>query len=104
MCSKCNEGEINKLIGVCELCGHAGSRLDSNSLPTGEFESPFSKKDPIEQRRLRFKLFVGSTTEEIETDVQTFCESLCPGNLIASRLYRLGGVYQFAVWYAELTE
>ena len=58
------------------------------------------------QRVLRTKLFLGSTTEEIEEKLQKFLEdgNVCPGNYVDHRLYKLGNVYQFIFVFAELIQ
>jgi hypothetical protein len=58
------------------------------------------------QRVLRTKLFLGSTTEEIEEKLQNFLEekNVCPGNYVAYQLYKLGEVYQLIFVFAELIE
>lgn len=52
------------------------------------------------------KFFLGSTTELVERQVNDWCseEKLCPGNLLDSKLYKHGGVYQFVVWHADVVE
>lgn len=56
------------------------------------------------QRVLRTKLFLGSTTEEIEEKLHSFLEekNVCPGNYIDYQLYKLGEVYQLIFVFAEL--
>jgi len=58
------------------------------------------------QRVLRTKLFLGSTTEEIEGKLQEFLEekNVCPGNYVEYQLYKLGEVYQLIFVFAELIE
>jgi hypothetical protein len=54
-------------------------------------------------RITKFKFFIGSTTEEIEEKVNNFFKmKLCPGNVINTNLYKLGGVYQYEIIYAVL--
>jgi len=55
-------------------------------------------------RELRFKLFLGSTTEEIEEKVNEFLvkKEMCPGNYVTHELDKLGDVYQLAFFYAEV--
>jgi hypothetical protein len=49
---------------------------------------------------------LASTTEAVEHQVNNWCSEtkLCPGNLLDSKLYKHGSVYQFVVWYADLVE
>lgn len=58
------------------------------------------------RRDLRAKIFLGSTTEEIEESMNKFLKDkkFCPGNYIDAKLYRLGGVYQLVFMYAELVD
>jgi len=51
-------------------------------------------------RLLRVKIFLGSTTEQIEKDMNKFLDKVCPGNYIEHRLYKHGGVYQLVLFYA----
>jgi hypothetical protein len=53
-------------------------------------------------RRLRIKLFLGSTLEEIQPQIDEFVDSKCPGNYIDLKLWKHGNVYQVALIYAEL--
>ena len=55
-------------------------------------------------RELRLRIFLGSTLEEIERDVNDWCKDagMCPGNLVKSDLHKHGSVYQLLVWYAEV--
>jgi len=53
-------------------------------------------------RVIRLAMFIGSTVEEIEEKFSArFGNSLCPGNIVKTELYKLGGVYQYEVVYAE---
>jgi hypothetical protein len=55
------------------------------------------------RRILKIKIFLGSTTEEIQTKVDEFLGSfICVGNYIDFQLYKLGNVYQGVLIYAEL--
>lgn len=56
------------------------------------------------KRVLRFKIFLGSTTEEIEESMSLWLKEnqTCPGNYVDSKLYKLGSVYQMVFWYCEL--
>jgi hypothetical protein len=51
-------------------------------------------------RVTRLKIFVASTLEDIEMKFDSFFTALCPGNVLSTKLYRLGGVYQYEVLYA----
>jgi len=55
-------------------------------------------------RVLNTKVFLGSTTEEIEEKLQKFLEenNVCPGNYIDYKLYKLGNVYQLIFVFAKL--
>ena len=55
-------------------------------------------------RLLRIKFFLGSTTEEIQNQISPFVDSMCPGNYVDLKLWKLGNVYQAALIYAELVE
>jgi len=44
-------------------------------------------------RRLRIKLFLGSTLEEIQPQISKFIEGKCPGNYIDLKLWKHGNVY-----------
>jgi len=55
-------------------------------------------------RFLRIKLFLGSTLEEIQEQINPFIEEMCPGNYIDLKLWKLGNVYQAALIYAEFIE
>ena len=54
------------------------------------------------RRLLRFKSFLGSTLEEIEDNTVRWLKDhkVCPGNLVDSKLYKFGSVYQLLLWYA----
>ena len=58
------------------------------------------------RRLLRLKTFLGSTLEEIEGSVQCWlvAKQVCPGNLVDSKLYKHGSVYQLLVWHAVVEE
>lgn len=58
----------------------------------------------MKTRELRNKIFLGSTTEEIEIELNNFIKEskMCPGNYVNSELYKLGSVYQLLFFYAEL--
>lgn len=58
------------------------------------------------RRQLRTKIFLGSTTEEINKALEKFYKEneICLGNYRDHQLYKLGGVYQFVLIYAELVE
>lgn len=56
------------------------------------------------RRILRMKIFLGSTTEEIETALTDFLarELICVGNYVDAKLSKLGNVYQLIFVYAEV--
>jgi len=56
------------------------------------------------RRILRMKMFLGSTTEEIEAALGEFLarELICVGNYVDAKLSKLGGVYQMILVYAEV--
>ena len=56
------------------------------------------------RRVLRIKIFLSSTTEEIETNLTEFLlkQNICVGNYIDAKLSKLGNVYQLILVYAEL--
>lgn len=56
------------------------------------------------RRELRSKIFIGSTTEEIEKAFTDFLisEKMCPGNYVDIQLYKHGNVYQLVFMYAVL--
>lgn len=58
------------------------------------------------RRVLRHKIFLGSTTEEIDIKFSEFLEknNICPGNYVDIKLFKLGNVYQEIFIYAELIE
>ena len=58
----------------------------------------------METRELRSKIFLGSTTEEIELELNNFIKEskMCPGNYVNSKLYKLGSVYQLLFFYAKI--
>ena len=58
------------------------------------------------RRVFRIKIFLGSTTEKINQEVETFLEkeNICVGNFIDQQLNKLGGVYQFVLVYAIVKE
>lgn len=58
------------------------------------------------RRELRQHIFLGSTTEEINTQVDKFLKEnhICPGNYIDFKLNKLGDVYQYQFVYAELVQ
>lgn len=58
------------------------------------------------RRVLRQKMFLGSTTEELQIGLDEFLlkSNICVGNYIDSKLYKLGNVYQMQLFYAELIE
>lgn len=57
------------------------------------------------RRVLRIKLFLGSTTEQVQEELDTFlAPGICPGNYIDFKLHKLGSVYQGALIYAELVD
>ena len=58
------------------------------------------------RRVLRMKIFLGSTTEEVEAAVAEFLEreNVCVGNYVDAKLYKLGNVYQLVLPYAELLD
>ena len=57
-------------------------------------------------RVLRQKIFLGSTTETINDEVDRFLikKNLCVGNYVDVKLVKLGNVYQYILIYAELVE
>jgi len=58
------------------------------------------------RRVLRIKMFLASTLEEMQQDMDVWLEknNICPGNYTASDLYKHGGVYQMVIWYATVVE
>jgi hypothetical protein len=55
------------------------------------------------KRVLRIKLFLGSTTEQVQQELDTFlAPGICPSNYIDFKLNKLGNVYQGCLVYAEL--
>lgn len=58
------------------------------------------------RRILRTKLFLGSTTEELDEQLSKYLqiENICPGNYIDYKLYKHGGVYQLIFVYAKLLQ
>jgi len=57
------------------------------------------------KRILRIKLFLGSTTEQVQEQLDAFLlYGICPGNYIDIKLWKLGNVYQGALVYAELVD
>ena len=60
----------------------------------------------MKRRVIRQKIFLGSTIEEINIAFDSFLEkeNICVGNYIDSKLYKLGGVYQFQFFYAKVIE
>lgn len=58
------------------------------------------------RRALRFKLFLGSTTEEVEQKLMAWTEqqNVCVGNYVDAKLHKLGGVYQLLLVYAVVVE
>ena len=55
------------------------------------------------RRVLRQKIFLGSTTEEIDAKVIDFLqkEQICVGNYMDIKLFKLGDVYQYILVYAQ---
>jgi hypothetical protein len=58
------------------------------------------------RRILKVKMFLGSTTEEIEEKISKWLskEKICVGNYIDIKLSKLGDVYQLVLVYAELIQ
>jgi hypothetical protein len=54
------------------------------------------------RRVLRMKMFLGSTTEEIDIALAEFLERelICVGNYVDAKLSKLGNVYQLIFVYA----
>lgn len=52
---------------------------------------------------LRVKWFLGSTTEEVQKQMDEFLSpGVCPGNYVDLKLWKHGDVYQAVLVYAEL--
>lgn len=60
----------------------------------------------MKRRVLRAQLFLGSTTEEVNTSLAKFLQekNICVGNYVDIQLWKLGDVYQLALVYAELID
>ena len=58
------------------------------------------------RRVLRSKIFLGSTTEEVNQGLSEFLteNNICVGNYIDIKLFKLGNVYQLILVYAELIQ
>lgn len=60
----------------------------------------------MSRRVLRTEIFLGSTTEELNEQLNTFLqkECICPGNYIEYKLCKLGNVYQLIFVFARLLQ
>jgi hypothetical protein len=57
------------------------------------------------RRSLRIKIFLGSTTEEIQIKIDEFLNiPVCIGNYVDFKLSKLGNVYQGILIYAEVRQ
>jgi len=60
----------------------------------------------MKRRVLRQKIFLGSTTEEVDEKVGIFLvdKNICIGNYADIKMFKLGRVYQYVLVYAELID